>query len=576
MKMHRHILKGCQSRPLGSYLKALAVLRLVSEQADKSARGHWTEEGFVLHSRLDRRQLLDFFLSEYSPTPWLSPWNKGSGFFSKTDKGLSPIENSKAPRFEKFRRGIAEARAVAKAMDLAVQKENAIKGEAKAIKNKKERELYTNEEGYKKRLSAAERERKRAKDKLQRNCQQQWRGGALEWFRSATVLSDDNSPSFPAILGTGGNEGRLDYTNNAYQRLNELYCLEEKDAPPRSGVPVSLDHCLFNQTSQSLKKTPIGQFSPAAAGGANASSGPLGTSLVNPWELIFILEGSLLFRSSVGRRLTSRQMPQASAPFAVRSQGNGYASSAASDESSRGEQWVPLWEQPANLKEVSALLSEGRVQVKSRTATSSIDMARALSRLGVTRGLSSFERYAFMERNGQSNFAIPLGRWKVDPNPRSFLLDDLDRGSWLDKIRRSSRDDGAPGSFSVCTGRLLDSIFSVLGHPGEPARWQNVLIAMAQTEAQLVLSAQFTGKKRLAPIPRLSKGWVAASDDGSAEFRLALTLASSAKAWRHYRAVEPVRGHWLPLDQSDRQFKVAGESLINDPRVVMTGRDPGA
>ena len=68
-----------------SYLKALGVLRLVSEQTDPKARGCWRDGVFVLETRLDRDGLAQFFLEQYSPTPLLAPWNGGSGFYVKLD-----------------------------------------------------------------------------------------------------------------------------------------------------------------------------------------------------------------------------------------------------------------------------------------------------------------------------------------------------------------------------------------------------------------------------------------------------------------------------------------------------------
>ena len=55
-------LGGTAPAPLAHYLKALAVLRLVAEQADPTARGFWRGETFVLRSTLDEEGLIDFFL----------------------------------------------------------------------------------------------------------------------------------------------------------------------------------------------------------------------------------------------------------------------------------------------------------------------------------------------------------------------------------------------------------------------------------------------------------------------------------------------------------------------------------
>ena len=61
--LHRHALAGCRPQPLSSYLKAVAVLRIVAEQADPEARGRWVGERFELITTLDERSLLDFFLT---------------------------------------------------------------------------------------------------------------------------------------------------------------------------------------------------------------------------------------------------------------------------------------------------------------------------------------------------------------------------------------------------------------------------------------------------------------------------------------------------------------------------------
>ncbi len=55
-------LPGCMTEPLGSYLKALGVLRLVAEQADPSAAGWWAGDTFMLRSRFDLEELEQFFL----------------------------------------------------------------------------------------------------------------------------------------------------------------------------------------------------------------------------------------------------------------------------------------------------------------------------------------------------------------------------------------------------------------------------------------------------------------------------------------------------------------------------------
>ena len=111
MTFQLHTLKGCSPVPLAHYLKALGILRLVVEQrADCEARGWWDGEHFCLMSMLSREELEAFFLEKYEPTPLLSPWNKGCGFFKANDPGLAPLEQSHAARFQHFREGVTESR----------------------------------------------------------------------------------------------------------------------------------------------------------------------------------------------------------------------------------------------------------------------------------------------------------------------------------------------------------------------------------------------------------------------------------------------------------------------------------
>jgi CRISPR-associated protein Csx17 len=107
-----HRLNGCAPAPLAHYLKALGVLRIVSDQLDPEARGFWEGEGFVLISSKTDKELVAFFLQRYKPTPILNPWGARSGFYPGSSERTSREvlqEIAKAPdeRFSDFRIAIA-------------------------------------------------------------------------------------------------------------------------------------------------------------------------------------------------------------------------------------------------------------------------------------------------------------------------------------------------------------------------------------------------------------------------------------------------------------------------------------
>ena len=198
-----------------------------------------------------------------------------------------------------------------------------------------------------------------------------------------------------------------------------------------------------------------------------------------------------------------------------------------------------------------------------------------MRRLGVARGISAFQRYGYIERNGQSNLAVPLGRFYVADRTSAHLacIDDLD--SWLRRLRRETRDRSASARLATVEKRLVDALFAVTERPRSPECWQGVLSQLTEAEETM---ARGTGSA-VQPVPRLRPEWVAASYDGTAEFRLALAFALQARGFHREPGtpIDPIRRHWLPLDQKQPwRFATtgtgAGAALDVQPDVVMHGR----
>jgi CRISPR-associated protein Csx17 len=184
--------------------------------------------------------------------------------------------------------------------------------------------------------------------------------------------------------------------------------------------------------------------------------------------------------------------------------------------------------------------------------------------------MTSFVRYGYLQRdNLATHFAVPLGRVYVRENSTARLVDDL--SGWLDRIHRLARMKNAPARLGFAYRHLADAVFAALMHDYAPDRWQAVLLGAADIEA---LQAAGTAIEA-GPIPALRPDWVAAVADGSAEVRLALALGSAAANYYEGRPRDPVRHHCLPLEEKkSRRFKTADKKLVNDPRVVLSSRDP--
>lgn len=491
------VLAGCSPTPLANYLKALGVLRLIASPtssvsgaaADAEARGWWERDRFCLRTCLDQEALTLFFLEDYAPSPIIAPWNGGSGFYpGDNKKGIGPLAGSVvAPRF------------------LTVS--NAIKAAFQVIQR----------QGLKKRPEGPDKARFVA---VLRGC---LADVALDWLDAALALSGDRL-SFPELLGTGGNDGRLDFTNNFMQRLASTFDITT--GKPREGSERLLRTSLFGDGTWAFHNVAIGQFSPGAAGGPNASTGYEADSRVNPWDFVLALEGAMMFAGAATRRHQGSPESGASFPFTVRPTGAGWGGVSDSDEeNARAEFWAPLWEKPAGHRELEGLFKEGRAVLNRKTARDGLDFARAAACLGTSRGVSGFARYGFVMRSGKAYLAAPLGTLSVGSRTSegAELISDLDAGDWLNQVHRLARKE-APARARTAVKQLEDALFTMSESHVSPRSVQGALGALG--DLLMWLRSSRDGPQKILPPPRLSYKWVRMGDDETPEYRLAVALAS--------------------------------------------------
>ena len=491
-------LSGCSPVPLARYLKALGILRIVAEQADAQAAGCWLRERFALQSTLDKAKIIGFFLNQYAPAPIVAPWNGGSGFFPKktATAALNAIKDSKSDRFKEYRDVISHARDAIEFFNLTSKPDD------------------------------------KTKYLFQQRCRNTFPDHALKWIDAAYVLTEkkEKKPEFPPLLGTGGNDGNLDFTNKFMQSLGELFDMNSGE--PKEEHRAALLQSLFaaNAPGSLTTKAKIGQFFPGWAGGVNTTSGFEGKATVNLWDFVLMLEGSLVFASASVKRLGDHSGKLAY-PFCVQQSSAGYASASGSDEAdSRPEMWMPLWNQPTTLSELLAVFGEGRAQVGRRAVRTGVDFARAAVTVGVDRGIAQFQRYGFQVRNGKSYFATPLDCIKVQQNPKANLLSEIDFDLWLSKLRDKAgpKAKQVPASITRPLRHIESRIFD-LCKEGTPQRLQNLLIALGQCERALSNSLKWTLEAGIRPLAgTLSPNWLREANTDTPEFRLARSLASTS------------------------------------------------
>lgn len=506
------VLYGSTPTPLASYLKALGVLRLVSspanhvsaEAADPHARGWWESEYFHLRTTLSRDALMHFFLHDYAPSPIIAPWNGGSGFYEKDNRdGFDPLAADPiAERFASISGAIKHASRAVDFQGLTKRPEGAAKVELVAM------------------LRAELGE------------------PALVWLDAVLALTGGGL-AYPELLGTGGNDGRLDFTNNFARRLvsraKPVGLFDASSGEPSREAAGLLEDSLFAVPVAGLGSTAVGQFAPGAAGGPNATNGYKADSTVNSWDFVLMLEGATAFAGAATRRHQSTfgsnrsgttTRSGASFPFTVRAVSAGWGGVEAADENdARAEFWAPLWTRPARALEIDSLLGEGRAVLKERAAKDGLDFARAAASLGVSRGFREFERFGFLMRAGRTYLATPLGRRMVASSAGARLVADLDSGGWLDRVRRVGRNDDEPGAARRAIKRLEDALFGLLSPTAATREAERAIMAVGQVVDWLAFSP--SGREAIdAPPPLLSSAWIRHADDGSPEFRVAAALAA--------------------------------------------------
>lgn len=492
--MNEIVARGCRLEPIGSYLKALGVLRLIAEQADHDAAGWWRGEVFVLATALSDDELVDFFLDRYEPTPLVAPWNGRSGFRPEDDRPASgqllrAFEQTTEPRCEQLRQTIAAGRAVHSRMT------------ALGLDPKKDKAAWV--------------EASRAT----------FPDTAVRWLDAVAVLTGDGEVEFPVVLGgSGGVLGSLDLSGNYLDHLSACLPLGIRKRPvPRALTADRLRTALLAEGRPPMVSAAAGQFDPGAAGGINSS--PLGDAggLVNPWDFVLQLEGALLFASAAARRLAT-DPGWAASPFMVAGSAIGFAGQA-EREKLRGELWAPVWRRPTGLAELDRFIGEGRASWAGRQARTGLDFARAATSLGVDRGVEQFVRHVFAERLGMSLIAVPVGRVRVHEPPQVPVLAQLER--WLSIVRRVGQ---VPTSISAAL-RQVDAAQFDVARIGGPAPLQVVLARTAELEACIARSGTVMNKLS-RPVTGLdARVWLPLLDDGSPEFRLAVAVGLQSDRW---------------------------------------------
>lgn len=494
-------LKGCKSDPLINYLKALGVFRIICKQKDKEARCLWKDNILVIKTILNDKEIEDFFYKEYKPTPIVVPWSssKGSDFIislealnsiKEKDKNIIKVfYKNKSDRLKHYREAI----------------ESCIR--------------TLNELGINSKLDAGEKYkflailRSKAPDEV------------VNWIDSCLLLKGKEY-SFFRLLGTGGgSEGRAHFSNNFMENLMDV--LPEFNVKEEESKGY-LRNALFGENIKGLiKYRSVSLYDSGLAGGANTGQGMKREPFANPWDFILCLEGTLVFSGAITRRHEAAVSSDAVFPFQVKFNPSTSFSGVDNEVIKGIEIWLPIWSKYWSIGEIEFLFREGRATIGKRQARDGLDFARAVSELGVDRGIESFQRYAIIKgRIGKDYLSSAnLGRVEVTCRDEIHLLHEINH--WINNLRDKRND--FPTWYRSALKALEKAIFNYCIYGGRN-NLIKVLCSIGNMEHELskhAIQSRKNGEERYPnPLKSLSIEWIEATNDNSIEYEIALALSS--------------------------------------------------
>lgn len=541
-------LNGCAPVPLAHYLKALGVLRILSEQISPSMAASWADHRFTLTSPSPLPDLSHFFIKDYVPTPIVVPWSGGDFFAANRDKP--------ARVFDKTPTSARAIEAVLSTIDYRLENyRTALKLTFRAMDDARVT--------AKKDIEGSGSVQRRLKAELLQSLRNSLPDAVVAWMDAASIIEPD-SLAFNALLGGGGgSDGNSHFSDNFMQCL--WMVLPNFDAQRKKPVKAiggrdfdslaALNESLFGIQGAGTKISDLSPvlFDSTRVGGPNQTTGFEAKAGSNPWDFILMLEGAILFAGAIGRKLDDSREPSARFPFLFQASPIGLGSSFLGESAGR-ELWLPLWAKAATLDEIRSLLAEGRIEKHGRMAKRGTDAFVAAAQLGFDRGITAFQRVGFFKgRIGGDNYFTAIDQGRIEPrrNQAVDLLREADE--WLTQLVSASYSDKCPASVASAAVSLERRIaaLAVTAQEDSTDRLIAVLAALGATERALAKCFKWAKSAYLRPLGGLSPNWgrleLSSIEPGnSISFRLAQSVAAM-RAWQGKKTLW-FRQHLEPLE----------------------------
>jgi len=334
------------------------------------------------------------------------------------------------------------------------------------------------------------------------------------------VMVESTHRVFNDLLGTGGNVGKRDLAN---------VCQKSKDLTNRPQACDWLRHSLLGVGSVAL---------PQLVGGGtwfvfsnktfNSGQSWFREGQLSPWSFLLAMEGALLLRGAVHRRLGTLARGKAVFPFLsrpVEPQNGGQVAHG------KAEFWAPLWQKFASLGEIEWVLRQGRAEIGGRPATAPHEFAVAALDAAVDEGVPTFARFELCQTTSAQVYeALPRERVHVAGGDtatlrHSRLLLPLIESGWIERLPWEPKRADQRGRFVGLRGPIEAAMIQVSEAPEDPERWRSLLLLLARTQHRIDRNRTLRG--RCFPLPLLHHSWFDRSwPQPPTELRIARAIAS--------------------------------------------------
>ena len=163
------------------------------------------------------------------------------------------------------------------------------------------------------------------------------------------------------------------------------------------------------------------------------------------------------------------------------------------------------------------LLHRGLARLGGRAARAPYEFAAAALAAGVDAGVTEFARYELRQTTSSQVFeAIPREHIKTHGESTnrpqngwrsvaSTLLLALIESGWLDRLPYEPCDSKQKGKFVGLRGPIEAAIMRIGERPGDPTRWQSLLLKLASAQARI--DRNKVHRERCAALRPLDPAW---------------------------------------------------------------------